>query len=88
MIETRGQNEGNKLQTENSQKQHTKELSSCPLLLVQFPPPPSLLCMLLDLVETMVICVTGNRGNVEINNSPQVGMEMVTSRFKIHHSTV
>ena len=31
--------------------------------------------------------VTGKRGNVEINNSPQAGIEPGTSRFKIQHST-
>ena len=31
--------------------------------------------------------VTGKRGNVEINNSPQVGIEQGASRFKIQHST-
>ena len=32
-------------------------------------------------------CVMGKRGNVEINNSPQVGIEQGASRFKIQHST-
>ena len=31
--------------------------------------------------------VTGKRGNVEINNSPQVGIEPGASIFKIQHST-
>ena len=31
--------------------------------------------------------VTGKRGNVEINNSPQAGIEPEASRFKIQHST-
>ena len=33
------------------------------------------------------ICVTGKRGNVEINNSPQAGIEPGASRSKIQHST-
>ena len=31
--------------------------------------------------------VTGKRGNVDINNSPQAGIELGASRFKIQHST-
>ena len=31
--------------------------------------------------------VTGERGNVEINNSFQTGIELRASRFKIQHST-
>ena len=31
--------------------------------------------------------VTGKRGNVEMNNSPQAGIEPGASRFKIKHST-
>ena len=31
--------------------------------------------------------VMGKRGNVEINNSPQAGIEPGASRFKIQHST-
>ena len=31
--------------------------------------------------------VTGKRGNVEINNSPQAGIEPGASRFNIQHST-
>ena len=33
------------------------------------------------------VYVTGKRGNVEINNSPQARIELGASRFKIQHST-
>ena len=35
----------------------------------------------------MYILVTGKRGNVEINNSTQAGIEPGASRSKIQHST-
>ena len=42
-----------------------------------------LLCSQLEIINS----VTGKRENVEISNSPQVGIELWASRFKIQHST-
>ena len=38
-------------------------------------------------IENRYASVTGKTGNVEINNSPQAGIEPGASRCKIQHST-